>query len=236
MTSTAKPITATPKKVRNSEFGIRNHSAFPIPNSELRPAPLVSSEVFSINFIRSEFVPPQVRRWLLSVGLGWLVINALVLVGLMLMTVLMHQQSRQLQAAVRQQITSAKTVDTASQEIETLGEHAAEHVAQLNAVIAQERQRFPSGNKLAAIARTLPARTWLTSVSGDRKARTLTIQAAYLINQASPYDLPTKEWLAALKDDPGFREGLTRLDVGSSSRKRVGEAELFSFELTAQWR
>ena len=150
---------ASDQRVRNAELGMRNHSEFRTPHSELRQTPLVSSEIFSINFIRGEFVPPQVRRWLLAVGRGWLVINALVLAGLMLMMVLMHQQSRQLQAAVRQQITSAKTVDTASQEIETLGEHAAEHVAQLNAVLALERQRFPSGNKLAAIARTLPART-----------------------------------------------------------------------------
>ena len=238
--------TAKSKKIGNSpapavakggpgELGMRNNSEFRTPHSELRQTPLVSSEVFSINFIRGEFLPPEVRRWFLAAGLGWLVINALVMVSLLLMMAGMHYQSRRLQAAVRQQITSAGTVDTASQEIGTLGDNAAEHLAKLNAVLALERQRFPSGSKLAAIARTLPARTWLTAVSGDRKARTLNIQAAYLINQDSPYDLPTKAWLAALREDPGFREGLTRLDVGTSSRKRVGEAELFSFELMAQW-
>ena len=119
--------------------------------------------------------------------------------------------------------------------METLRERAAENVAKLNAIIAQEQQRFPIGEKLAALTRTLPARTWLTRLSGDRDGRTLTIQAVYLIHSDAPYDLPTKAWLAALKEDAHFREGLTRLEVGQSSRKRVGDAELFSFELVAAW-
>ena len=89
--------------------------------------------------------------------------------------------------------------------------------------------------KLSGLTRTLPPRTWLTNLSGDRSGRTMTIQAAYLINPDAPYDLPTKAWLAALRDDPGFREGLTRLEMGQSSRKRVGDAELFHFDLEAAW-
>jgi len=196
----------------------------------------VAGEVFSINFIRGEFLPPRVRRTFLAAGFWWLIVNGLVLVGLLLMVAGTHQQSRRLQTAVQQRIASASTVGGASQQIEALREQAAQNVSKLNAIIALEQQRFPTGSKLAALTRTLPARTWVTSISGDRGARTLHVQAAYLINPASPYDLPTKEWLAALKDDPGFREGLARLEVGPSSRKRVGEAELFSFELIGQWR
>ena len=157
------------------------------------------------------------------------------MLGLLGAAVFTHQQSHQLQASIKKHMASAATVSGSRQEMETLRERAADNLVQLNAIIAQERQRFPAGEKLAALTRTLPARTWLTNLSGDRAGRTLKIKAVYLINPDAPYDLPTKAWLAALKEDAHFREGLTRLDVGQSSRKRVGDAELFSFELVAAW-
>ena len=199
------------------------------------PVSSVSSGVFSINFIRHEFLSPRVRRVLLAAGIGWLGLNALILAGQIAMTGVAYQQTWTLKKNVKAQIASAQTLSGASQEMDTLRERAADNLAQLNTVISQEAQRFPVAGKLAGLTRTLPPRTWLTSLSGDRSAHTMTIQAAYLINPDSPYDLPAKDWLAALRQDPGFREGLTRLEMGQSSRKRVGEAELFVFDLEATW-
>ncbi|MDP3704148.1 MAG: hypothetical protein Q8R78_07145 [Candidatus Omnitrophota bacterium] len=175
------------------------------------------------------------RRGLLAGGIGWLGLNALVLAGLVAMMGVAFQQSATLQQDVKAQVASAATVGGASQEMDALRERASENLARLNTVIAQEAQRFPVAAKLSGLTRTLPPRTWLTNLSGDRSGRTMKIQAAYLINPDAPYDLPTKTWLAALRDDPGFREGLTRLEMGQSSRKRVGDAELFLFDLEAAW-
>jgi Tfp pilus assembly protein PilN len=198
-------------------------------------APVLAGGVFSINFIRHEVIPPQVQRKLLTAGAGWLLLNVIVLTWLVVAMAGAVAQSQVLRLRVTKQMASAGTADRAAQEMSTLRQHALENTAKLQAVIAMEQQRFPVGEKLAGLTKTLPPRTWLTNLSGDRSGRTMTIQAAYLINPASPYDLPTKGWLAALKEDPSFGQGLTRLEMGQSSRKRVGEAELFLFDLEAAW-
>lgn len=225
---------AQSQKIRNVELGIRNHSELRTPNSELRTT-FPQASVFSINFIRYEVIPPQVQRALLTAGAGWLLLNVVVLVWLVVAMASALGQSHRFRSSVTTQMASTGTVQGAAQEMETLRQHALENTAELQGVIATERQRFPVGEKLAGLTRTLPPRTWLTSLSGDRSNRTMTIKAAYLINPESPYELPTKGWLAALKDDPSFGQGLTRLEMGQSSRKRVGEAELFVFDVEAAW-
>jgi Tfp pilus assembly protein PilN len=97
------------------------------------------------------------------------------------------------------------------------------------------QQRFPVGGKLAALSRTLPARTWITGLSGSREGRKLTVSAAYLVDADKPYELPTKSWIEALKADPRFSGGLKRLDLGSTSRKTQGTSELLAFDLIAEW-
>ena len=223
-----KSVTSDKRQVTS----VTTPSPVPRPMSHV---PTVGSEVFSINFLRHDTLSSQVRSALLAGGIGWLGLNALVLAGLLVMMGVAFQQSLALKQDVKAQMTSAATVSGASEEMDALRERASENLARLNTVIAQEAQRFPVGAKLSGLTRTLPPRTWLTNLSGDRSGRTMKIQAAYLINPDAPYDLPTKGWLAALRDDSGFREGLTRLEMGQSSRKRVGDAELFLFDLEAAW-
>jgi len=175
-----------------------------------------------------------VQRRLLTAGAGWLLLNVIVLAWLIVSMVAALSQSQQFRSGVTKQM-AAGTAGGVAQEMDTLRQHVLESTAELQAVIAMEQQRFPVGEKLAGLTRTLPPRTWLTHLAGERNGRTMTIQAAYLITPDSPYDLPTKSWLAALRDEPGFREGLTRLEMGQSSRKRAGEAELFVFDVEAAW-
>ena len=207
---------------------------FPVSRSPSH-APVMADGVFSINFIRYEVIPPQVQRTLLTAGAGWLLLNVIVLAWLVVAMAAALAQSQQFRSSVAKQMASAGTAQEAAQEMETLRQHVLENTATLQAVVAMEQQRFPVGEKLSGLTRTLPPRTWLTHLTGERSGRTMTIQAAYLINPESPYDLPTKGWLAALKEDLGFSQGLTRLEMGQSSRKRVGEAELFVFDVEAAW-
>ena len=112
---------------------------------------------------------------------------------------------------------------------------AAQDLSQLNVATTMQMQKFPVGGKLAALVKTLPARTWMTALSGDREGRKMRVEATYLINPESPYEFPTKKWIEALKADPSFRYRLKRVDLGNSSQKVQGKVELFSFDLTAEW-
>lgn len=205
--------------------------------SRNRPAPLappVVEPVFSINFIRHETVPLRVRRALVYAGLGYLVLNVGLLIGLLATTYQTRQARRSLQGAL-QQVASADAVAALPQEMEEVRSRAREHLQQLNAMVSFQKQQFPVGGKLAALTATLPARTWIAELNGQRESRTVTVHAMYLVDPERPYELPTKEWIDALRADPRFREGLTRLELGSSSRGAQGRAELFSFDLIAQW-
>ncbi len=206
------------------------HSELKIPHSALRAPAFSSQEVFSINFIRREVVPFRVRRVLVYAGFGSLVINLALMIGLLVFA----GQTRHEAQRVRVQM-GVNTARAPNDEMETLRERTADNLARLNTLIGLQRSRFYVGSKLAALTRTLPARTWITSLSSERKGRTLLIHACYLVNSEKPYDLPTKGWIEALKADPVFGQGLTRLELAGTSRKRQGDAELFTFDLTAAW-
>jgi len=228
------------QKARNAEFGMRSesqnpaksgsHSALRTPHSALRAPVFPSQEVFSINFIRREVVPFRVRRVLIYVGFGSLVINLALMIGFLVFA----GQTRHEVQRVRAQM-GVNTARAPNDEMETLRERAADNLARLNALIGLQQSRFYVGSKLAALTRTLPARTWITTLSSNRKGRTLLIHACYLVNSEKPYDLPTRGWIEALKADPVFGQGLTRLELAGASRKRQGDAELFTFDLTAVW-
>ena len=201
------------------------------------PAPsLDRGEVFSINFLRNETVPMALRRTLVSVALGYLVVNALVMLWLFTSASQTRAQWGQLRTALQGHAPSPESVNTLRQKTGTLGDRAKEDLDKLSAVVTMKQQQFPVGGKLAALTRTIPARTWITGLSGEREKRSLTIHAAYLINPDHLYDLPTKGWIEALRADPSFRQGLKRLDLGESSRKMQGNAEIFSFDLLAEWK
>lgn len=195
------------------------------------PAP-----AFSINFIRGETVSLRVRRLLMSLALVYLAAHLLLLAGLLWTAFHAHLQRQRL---VLQVLSGAaplpRTARAVQEEMEMRHRRAEADLAQLGALVAQQQLRFPVGGKLAALSKTLPARTWITGIAGTRERRTIAVQATYLIDPERPYELPIKTWLEALRNDPAFRQGLTRLDLGTSSRKTQGSAELVLFELLAEW-
>lgn len=200
------------------------------PNSALR-----TQEVFSINFLRHEILPLPVRRTLASLAVVYLLAHAGIAVGLIGAGVAAQGEWRQIQADINGQAPSASAIRAMRRDMDVLHQQAGKDLAALNAMATLERQKFPVGAKLASLTKTLPARTWITGLSGKRDNHTLTVQAAYLTDPDAPYDLPTKAWIDALKADPAFSRGLKRLEMGASSRKHQGSAELFTFELIAEW-
>ena len=205
------------------------------PTPRQAAAAWASREVFSINFIRHETLPQRVRRALVYAGLSYLVIMMTVLVGLIGFSVFSRGQWQHLRVQLQGQMPSADVLTALKQNMQTLNARAAQDLSALNAMTTLQQQRFLVGGKLAALSKTLPPRTWMTDLSGARDHRTITVQAAYLIDPERPYELPTKRWIEALKADPHFSQGLKRLDVSASSRKRQGRSERFDFELIAEW-
>ena len=198
-------------------------------------APTLTRGVFSINFVRNEFLPVRTRRIILYAALGYLAVNILWAVGLSGKAVSASVKTLSLERQLGKIALSAPSQRTAKPEMESLHEQALQDLHQVNSLADFMKRRFLAAGKLDALGQTLPARTWITEISGSREARTLTLQAMYFVDSGKPYELPTKAWIAALKADPRFGRGLKQLELGNSFQKTQGTAELFSFELLAEW-
>ncbi len=195
-----------------------------------------SGETFSINFLRHQSGLFRLRRVFMMGLVGYLLAHALLLVGLAGLALTYQAQSLWADATAKPQTLSGAAVSGLEHDVQGLRGGVADALATVQAIVALQRQRFPAAGKLAALTDTLPARTWLTSLSGSRDDRSLTIEAKYLIDPEAPHQLPAKEWLEALRADPRFGQNLTRLELGSSSRSRQGQAALYTFTLIAEWR
>ena len=203
---------------------------------ESEPRKGFSSEgVFSINFIRSEFLSVRTRRLIIYAAVGYLAFNILWAAGLAGKSAYTYMKVLGLEKQLGKFSSSAPSQRMATSEMETLYERAVQDVGQVNSLANFLKRRFPAAGKLDALGRTLPARIWITEISGSRDSRALTVHATYLVDSGKPYELPTKAWIEALKADPNFGRGLKRLELGNSFQKTQGSAELFSFELLAEW-
>ncbi len=189
----------------------------------------------SVNFIRRETMPLRLRRGLAYAAVGFALANGLLAVGLLSFAAVSTIRSSHLQAGLQAHSASAKERERFRTEMETLRQAAVTHLSGLEQVVGRQRERFPAAGKLAALTRTLPPRMWVTHLSGRRDGRQLALRAAYLIDPADPYALPTKAWFDALRQDAAFAEGLQRLELVSSSRATQGAAELFVVAAEAAW-
>lgn len=191
--------------------------------------------LFSVNFIRHRVIPRRVRTALMYAVLVYLLVNAAGLLSFVGSALTAHKRWTHLQATLQGRVASASEMAALRQEIDALHDQATEDLAKLQKVTALKRQRFPLAKRLAVVTATLPARTWVTSVSTSRETRVMTIGASYLIDPEAPYKLPLRSWLEALKADDYFRRGLKRLELSQSARKPQGRSALFTAELVAEW-
>ncbi len=225
--------TASPKPLPTPNSTLHTPNSALIPHSTLRTPH--SAEVFSINFLRHETLPHVIRRAIAYGAIGYLAVNLILFLSLFEIGSSIRSDRKKLETQLQESSPSAAVPSAVKQEMETMYQQAAKDVSQLTAAIEREKDRFPVGGKLAALVKALPARTWITDLSGDRADRKMVIKACYLINPQAPYELPTKKWTEALRADALFGNGLKRLDLGNSSQKMQGKAEIFSFELLAEW-
>ena len=203
-------------------------------NTQTRQLADRSSEAFGINFARGRTLPASVRRALAWLALAYVLANLVIGCALLGLTVLSFTEAQRVRQLAGASLNPAAQ-RVAQQEMADLQAQAGLQATQLNAIIERLARRLPAAGKLAVLASTLPARTWITGLDAKREGHTLTIKATYLIDPEHPYELPTTAWVGALKSDARFGQGLKRLELQNSSRKTVGRAELFEFTLAAEW-
>ena len=191
------------------------------------------TENFSINFARRQILPEGVRRAGAYAVVGFLGFQVLLAAWLVSGSMSAFAQSQYLEARLRKQAVAPS--GSLAKEMQGLQQHAAANLARMNTAVAIEQEQFPAAGKLAVLAKTLPARTWVTGLSSSRGKRNLTVQARALIDPAKPNQIPAGSWVEALKADPKFSRGLKRISVGASTRGKQGQAEYADFELNAEW-
>ena len=195
----------------------------------------VKSEAFAINFIRREFMPHSVKRLLVYLVFGYLGINIIIAAALLIMAVGSQLRCNYTQTLIKKSALSTATVKDLEAEMRTLGTEISSRLTQFNSLIAFQKEHFFIADKLAALTRTLPVRTWITKLEGSPGKPKMTIEATFLVDPAHPYQLPTKPWIQSLKQDPDFNQHLRRLELKKSSQQTQGQAELYTFELLAEW-
>ena len=196
---------------------------------------MTNAGVFSINFARQEILPPSVKRCLAYLVLGYLAVNVFAAVFFMAVTFRMYQEQRQLALDLQSTALSPKAIADLRHEWKSLKKEVSSHLVRLNSAIAIEKERFGLAEKLAGLSRTLPPRTWIAALGGNRSGRTLTVQALYVGKPDEPYKVPGKEWIEALKADPAFGSGLKRIELAQPPQRVQKKAELYSFGLVAEW-
>ena len=193
-------------------------------------------EVFSINFIRKELHYLRVSRILAYVAFISLAVNAVILVLMIAMSYYNHSKSSSLEDALKNQVSSKTDLKNLVPELELIKKQASDNLRRMNSIITLQKNKFATAEKLAGLSRTLPPATWITHLDTDRSARTIAIQATYIVEPNHPYQVPIKQWIEALKADPGFGRDLKNIELKQSSQKMQEQVEVCIFELLAQWK
>ena len=196
-------------------------------------AAVVAGNVFSINFMRHEVPSIGLRRAGMFATLGIMAVNVFML--LVPLGVAMQLQQQEHQARVGLHASGQRTATAIAEELRPLQTRAGENLRAMHGMIHAQQDRFPISGKLAALASTVPARTWIAKLEGSRNDRMLKIEALYAIDPAAPTDLPIKDWMNALKADARFGTQLRKFEMTSSARAAQGRAEVMRFVLTAEW-
>ena len=195
----------------------------------------VASAVFAIDFVRGRRLPSWVQYALVYIAFGFILLNLIVTLLLFVVAGQTRREWRHVKGMLSQQ-TSVETIAQLKAKLAPLQETAEQQLTGLERAVALQRVRFAMADKLAAVAKTVPVRTWITGMTGDRERRTLTIHATCMADPASPSaELPMKGWVDALRADRAFADGLKRLEIGASSRTMVGKTEVYLFDLTPEW-
>ena len=200
-----------------------------IPSSR-RPDP-----IFRINFSRNNFISDVVRKNTVYGVIIYLIahlIISLVMAGAAADT---GRRFHHLASSLEAKLPESVKIEELNAQMGGLYQELSERGRFMGIFIRLGQDRFAAAGKLAALARTLPAKTWLTKVHGSKSDKSLKVDALYYIAPDEPFELPVNAWMEKLKQDPVFSEGLLKIELKKSAQERKGTAELQMFEIEARW-
>jgi Tfp pilus assembly protein PilN len=218
-----QPIKSDPHSLTSPELFLRHE------------ADRDSPDIFAVNFIRSRSFGATHRRLIIFVMLGYFVAQGLILIALVLWGLGFRDEAVRYNRNFQMAFPSISSSEDYSEQLNQLTRRAEASLAGLKEAIAIEKDKFRVAGKLAGIVRTLPMRTWVTSVRFDAAERTLSVEAVFLVDEKAPDQEPMKEWTEALKKDPGFGAGLKKIELVRSTQAQKGDAEILVFEIKAGW-
>ncbi len=194
-----------------------------------------SSDVFAINLIRSRSFFHLNRRVLSFLTLGYFIAQGLLFLGLVFWGLGLGVKTFQLDQSFRRAFPLSVSGTEFQTQLNQLSQRARASLAELKTAVAIEKDKFRIAGKLAGIARTIPVRTWVSSIRLDASERSMNIEAGFLVDPADPDRLPVKGWIDALAKDPGFGPWLKKIEQIHSSENQKGQAEICLFEIQAGW-
>lgn len=194
-----------------------------------------SSGVFSINLIRSQSFFLRNRRLLSYATVGYFIAQGLIFLGLVLWGLGLWGQAVYLDKSFHRIFPASDSIKDYKAHLNQLSQRAQASLDEVKAAVAIEKDKFRVAGKLAGIVRTIPIRTWITSIRVTAATRSMVIAAGFLVDMEDPDERPFKDWIEALKKDPGFSPGLKQIEQVSSSETRKGEADVSLFEIRAGW-
>ena len=212
------------KVLREKSTHLRTHLTQPL-----------GAEVFSINFLRRESLPLPFRRLRAYLALVYLGLSAMTLVFLLFVTLNLQLKYKKMQVSFQKEFPSEMALVELEPRMKLLRQEVSNLWNRFSLLTALQKEHFPVSDKLVGLVRTLPSRAWLTKIQGSRERRTITIEARYLIDPRHPYQIPTKQWLEALKKDPDFGRGLKSLELKKTSKVTQEKVELYALEFFAEW-
>lgn len=186
--------------------------------------------VFSINLMRAAPGTIEWRKIAAASLVSLILLNCVMLAGLSVTCLLKAGAAKAPSAG------EAQDMPALEKNLKQLRAEGAAALKDLNAKISADKNRFDTAPKLGAIARTLPARTWITGLSASSETKSLLIKASYLTEPEMPYQNPIRDWLTELKADGEFGPGLEMLELANSSQSTLEYADLLSFEISARWK
>ena len=204
-------------------------------SAESRQASSTRTEVFSINFLRHETFSQKIKRGLAYFSVGFLALNLIVLIVFLSWTFQTYYQAHLRLERLTSGTSSEATFGSLQSRTEAIYQQAVHDLTRINSILEIRREGLSLADKLAALARTLPERTWITEINFDRSSRSLSVQAMSWMQTDTLTESPLKEWLQALKADPDFGKGLQKIGLVKTLQRRKEKIELYTFEFVAEW-
>ena len=175
------------------------------------------------------------RRLIPFVILGYFIVQGLLLISLLVWGLGLNAEVTRLTQSFQKTFPSSFSSGGYKASLDQLFQRAQAELARLKVATVIEKDKFRIAGKMAGIVRTVPVRTWISSIQLDTSKRSMSIKACFLADAMDSDALSVTHWIEALKKDPGFGPGLKTIGEVSSYQIQKGAVEISLSEIQAGW-